>query len=61
MPRSELGLKGKEFQLSGGARTGYETNNAETVLNGDIDDFIQAFLRSEIGREEDQDISEKDS
>ncbi|MBU1144626.1 MAG: peptide chain release factor 2 [Firmicutes bacterium] len=25
-------------------RTGYETSNAEKVMNGDLDDFIQAYL-----------------
>jgi peptide chain release factor 2 len=46
------------YRLVKDHRTGYETNNAEAVLGGDIDDFIQAFLRSGIGREEEQDVSE---
>ncbi len=25
-------------------RTGYETGNIERVMNGEIDDFIEAFL-----------------
>jgi peptide chain release factor 2 len=30
-------------------RTGYETGNADAVLNGDLDPFISAFLESTIG------------
>ena len=30
-------------------RTGYETGNAEAVLNGDLDDFIETYLRSVVG------------
>jgi len=30
-------------------RTGYETGNAEAVLNGDLDDFIETYLRSIVG------------
>ncbi len=30
-------------------RTGHETGNVEAVLNGRLDDFIQAYLRSIIG------------
>ena len=33
-------------------RTGYETSQAETVLAGELDGFINAYLRSIIGREE---------
>jgi peptide chain release factor 2 len=33
-------------------RTGYETGNPEAVLDGDLDDFITAYLRSVIGKEE---------
>jgi peptide chain release factor 2 len=33
-------------------RTGYETGNTEAVLEGGLDDFINAYLRSIIGREE---------
>ena len=29
-------------------RTGYETGNTEAVLNGEIDEFIEAFLREEV-------------
>ncbi len=32
-------------------RTGYETSNATSVLDGELDQFIKAFLRSEIGEE----------
>jgi peptide chain release factor 2 len=30
-------------------RTGAETSNTTAVLNGDIDRFIEAFLKSSIG------------
>jgi peptide chain release factor 2 len=30
-------------------RTGYETGNAEAVLDGDLDDFIETYLRSIVG------------
>lgn len=30
-------------------RTGYETSNAAAVLEGDIDDFITAYLRAKVG------------
>ena len=30
-------------------RTGYETGNAEIVLDGDLDEFITAYLRSKVG------------
>ncbi len=30
-------------------RTGYEVNNAEAVLDGDLDGFITAYLRSKVG------------
>ena len=33
-------------------RTNYQTGNPEAVLDGDIDDFITAYLRSIIGNEE---------
>jgi peptide chain release factor 2 len=33
-------------------RTEYETGNTEAVLNGEIDGFIDAYLRSIIGKEE---------
>ena len=29
-------------------RTGYETSNVEAVMDGDIDEFIQSYLRSKI-------------
>ncbi len=30
-------------------RTGHETGNAEAVLDGDLDDFIETYLRSMVG------------
>jgi peptide chain release factor 2 len=39
------------YRLVKDHRTGYETGNTEAVLNGDLDGFIQAYLRSAIGRE----------
>jgi peptide chain release factor 2 len=33
-------------------RTGYETGRAEAVLDGELDDFIDAYLHSIIGKEE---------
>lgn len=33
-------------------RTGYESGNPEAVLDGDLDDFITAYLRSLVGKEE---------
>lgn len=33
-------------------RTGYETSDTTAVLNGEIDDFIQSFLRWKIGQGE---------
>ena len=33
-------------------RTGYETNNTEAVLDGELDGFITAYLRSLAGRED---------
>jgi len=33
-------------------RTGYETGNTDAVLDGELDDFITAYLRSLMGREE---------
>jgi len=32
-------------------RTGYETGNASAVLDGDLDPFIEAYLRSRVGAE----------
>ena len=32
-------------------RTGYEASNAEAVLEGDLDGFITAYLRSKVGEE----------
>lgn len=33
-------------------RSGYETSNANAVLDGDLDGFIQAYLKSTMGSEE---------
>ncbi len=33
-------------------RTEYETGNTESVLDGDLDDFINAYLRDSMGKEE---------
>jgi peptide chain release factor 2 len=32
-------------------RTGLETGNAAGVLDGALDDFMEAYLRSQIGKE----------
>lgn len=32
-------------------RTGHETSNAQSVLDGELDDFIQAYLRFQLGRD----------
>lgn len=33
-------------------RTGYDTSNADAVLDGELDDFIDAYLRSIMGKDE---------
>ena len=33
-------------------RTGYQVNNADTVLDGELDEIINAYLRSVMGKEE---------
>ncbi len=40
------------YQMVKDLRTGYETGNVQAVLDGDIDPFIQAYLKSLIGQEE---------
>ena len=40
------------YRLVKDHRTGCETGNTEAVLGGDLDDFIQAYLRLGIGQEE---------
>ena len=34
-------------------RTDYQTGNPEAVLDGELDDFITAYLRHSLGREDD--------
>jgi len=34
-------------------RTAYETGNTEAVLDGELDDFITAYLRSIAGKQDD--------
>ncbi|MBM2824827.1 MAG: peptide chain release factor 2 [Dehalococcoidales bacterium] len=41
------------YKLVKDHRTGYETSNAEAVLEGALDGFITAYLRSQIGKEDD--------
>jgi peptide chain release factor 2 len=37
------------YQLVKDHRTDYETGNTQAVLDGDLDQFIQAYLRSQVG------------
>ena len=39
------------YRLVKDHRTGFESGNSEAVLNGDLDGFIQAYLRSGIGQD----------
>ena len=39
------------YQMVKDHRTGYETSRAEAVLDGDLDGFIEAYLRMKMGRE----------
>lgn len=38
------------YQLVKDHRTNYETGNTQAVLDGEIDDFIEAYLRSRVGQ-----------
>ena len=40
------------YQMVKDHRTEYETGNTAAVLNGDLDGFIEAYLRSKIGEKE---------
>ncbi len=40
------------YNLVKDARTGYETSNTQAVLDGALDDFMRAWLHSQIGSEE---------
>ena len=37
------------YQMVKDHRTGYETGKTQAVLDGDIDAFIEAYLRSQVG------------
>jgi peptide chain release factor 2 len=39
------------YQMVKDHRTNFESGNTQAVLNGDLDDFIQAYLRSQVGVE----------
>jgi peptide chain release factor 2 len=41
------------YRLVKDHRTGLEVGNADAVLNGDLDSFMQTYLRSGLGREDD--------
>ncbi len=38
------------YQLVKDVRTGQETSSVEAVLDGDLDDFIEAYLRAKMGK-----------
>lgn len=38
------------YQMVKDHRTGYEVGNAQAVLDGDLDGFIEAYLRQQIGK-----------
>ncbi len=39
------------YQMVKDLRTGYETGNVQAVLDGDIDPFIEAYLKTQVGEE----------
>jgi peptide chain release factor 2 len=39
------------YRLIKDHRTEYQTGNTEAVLDGDLDEFIKAYLRSRVGEE----------
>jgi peptide chain release factor 2 len=48
------------YQMVKDHRTNFETGNTQAVLDGNLDDFIEAFLRSGIG-DASLDLAQKDS
>ncbi|NLX10155.1 MAG: peptide chain release factor 2, partial [Chloroflexi bacterium] len=37
------------YQMVKDARTGHEMGNTQAVLDGDLDDFMEAYLSSKVG------------
>ena len=40
------------YQMVKDLRTGYETGNVQAVLDGNLDPFIEAYLKTLVGQEE---------